>query len=772
MIRIVAILVVAIILVSYFTICVDNPEDEDDEPVFATDVIDYDDCMMTAYSEIEQSLRASGYYVSLGCIESESAYGLLAVSSEAETYYDESGTTYYEAAFVTHDELDLPMDLEGRIITDLYSDTEDYVTVWAENINELNGQFVNKGHIVNYSVKDSMLSIQESEIPYNRYSEKSLYQSFIESNVDKSQYMFDYDNGCQIFGDSVGESNLQSVFENLDYDQLESELNLKIEQQLKQFELEKIDIMSYCKETITSYLSTTLPSSYRGVELSQLIKEFNELDSNEYLVWGDDGRTVQFALDPPEEASDAERAGALAVALAAVALAAVTYGIGGWPALIISGALASAAVDVAVQVTFQKVPLKDIDMREVLITLIASTLSFALAPALGTIGVFVSDALIGGVATGAEYLLHGQEASGFFDAVFEGVLISALFSLVPFDKIVKAFKTVSMDIGKMHFIHPLFKSDAQKATQDIMKLFNVKNIMKKINTIKGHPPEVIIDLDVPGHNVQKQVMNLSKADIEKYPRLNGKLDLIVVDKVPVADFSSYAPSLNGVQAIGEIRFVNVGSRTISSDIPMTGIASKDVQLLSMSKGDLASAYHASNYDQALTEMSQSMGITKNDLIQLKKCSGKSEVERLDVIDNILEHNKVLNREELLEFTKESLALHEQFVIDGNSLKAVGVLVPEDGVHRYSHLGLNAYSKYQSSEVKIVSESISSSGDRVITWEFVNISGNSDGLLKVDVFFKTDGQKLEIRHYSDGRKETIDVTNGGGFEEMLVNHTSI
>ena len=766
MIRIIAILAAAIILVSYFAVCVDNSEEEEDDPVFATDVIDYDDCLMTAYSEIEQSLLARGYYVSLGCIEDDDTYGLLAVSSEANTYYDESGTTYYEAAFVTHNELDLSMELEGRVITDLYADTEDYVTVWAENITELNGQFVNKGHIVNYSVVDSVLSIQESEIPYDRYSEKSLYQPYIESNVDKTQYMFDYDNGCQIFGDSVGESNLQSVFENLDYSQLESELNLKIEQQLKQFEVEKIDIMSYCKETISSYLSATLPSSYRGVELSQLTKEFNELDSNEYLVWGDSGRTVQFALDPPEEASDAERVAALAVALAAFAIAALTYSIGGLPALIISGGLAAAAVDVAAQVTFQKVPIKDIDVGEVLITLIASTLSFALAPTLGTIGVFVSDALIGGVAAGAEYLLQGQEASGFFNAVFEGMLISTLFSLIPFDKIVKAFKTVSVDLSKMHFIHPLFKSDAKKATQDVVKLFNVKNIMKKINTIKGHPPEVIIDLDVPGHNVQKQVMNLSKSDIDKYPRLNGKLDIVVVDEVPIADFSSYAPSLNGVQAIGEIRFVNVGSRTISSDIPMTGIASKDVQLLSMSKDDLASAYHASNYDQALTDMSQSMGMTKNDLVQLKKCSGKSEAERLSVINNILEHNKVLNREELLEFTKESLALHEQFVIDGKSLKAVGVLVPEEGVHRYAHLGLNAYSKYQSSEVKIISESISSSGDRVITWEFVNISGNSDGLLKVDVFFKTDGQKMEIRHYSDGRKETIDVTNGGGFEEML------
>lgn len=751
------------------------PDDSKENDSLALKML-HDDTEAIILKEIKEGLENEGYYISLGYLRSSGDYGLLAIPFDADVFSSnyvlssssnsnlvekENASTkkeitsisnYIESSFIGFNAIEPKYTLKDIIIEDFYAPNSTLAPIYTFDISDIDGQIVNNDSLIKYHVHNSVISYSIEQIPFDRYADDEQFEKYVEDNADKSSYLYDYDIRSQIFGDVNFSYSLESTFDDLDYDQLLEEINKKIINQKEQSSIILYDIPLFCSSALNAYFSSLIGSSYMGIILKDLEEEFNSIAENEYLVIEDGKLVPKLLLDPPIVPSDSyKKMIAISAAIIFVVTSAVTFGIGTIPSLIIGGAIVGASIDIAAQVVLSNHFLSNLDTIELFVSIIASSISFALPGLISEPYALLCDALISGITDSTLTLINTGDLSQTFDAFTTGIVIGCLFDFLgDYLHLAKKYADFSKKINdNWGIIATDFLTPATNKIDKIMLHYNVKKIEEKIAKTNAKQMNQLKQLEIDGYNIRIVTELLDEKQLAKYPDLKDGVTNICIDDFPVTDFSSYAPSLNNVKAMGEIRFINVGSRYNTTNIVSTGVLEKDLMLLRMANGkDLVGSWLASNYDQAYTDMAFNLGITKKDLIDLKHISGKSLDKRVKVIEKVISHSPGMNKEELLIFTKDKLILHEQFIIKDDRLVAVGVLVPES-IHKYSHLGANAYTKYVSSQMEMVESAFSPNGEYITVWESKNISGTSDGIIKIENIRYKDGEYAEKIYYADG-----------------------
>lgn len=813
-----AILAVLIIIASAFVVAIhngsssnndeehfpDNPgpniPDVPEDAGFLSAPAEYDNCESIILQEVKNTLEMGGYYVSLGYLKSVDTYGLLAIPSDSSCYeikkddqiverdnndlnleemqsFHEAGSistmsvgttsdddaiekgiklnsVYAESTFIGFDVITPRYCIEDLIIEDVYAKNSSLVPVYVFDLSDIEGQFVNNGQFVQYSVNNSVIYYSAEEIPFDRYVDSNNFENYVESAYDGKSNLYDYDIRSLIFGNSSVEFTLESAFNDIDYDALIAEINDRINNQKSHVKFIIEDIPEYCIQLVNAYVASISDSYYMGIKLSDLEEKFNNLKENEYLVIEDGEFVPHLQLDPPVVPSTKYKViVGIASGILFVTATVLAFATGGVPALLLGGAIVGAAIDTAVQVCVNDRFLYDLDITELIVSTVASSMSFILPGLVSQPLAIIGDSLISGITDCTLTVLQGSNFCDGFNAFVAGVTIGALFNVI--GESVHFLKKLPTDIRKnsnWDLLDSIQDKSYVPVNNKIIQHYNVLKIEQKLNAFKSKNLKNIENIELNGYSVKLQTEEMTPDNIVKYPELKNGMKYIVVDGFPVADYSDYAKKLHGIDAIGEIRFVNVGSRNTTEDIVATGILDEDLALQRTAKEKgLSEAWFSTNYDQAYTDMSFHLGITKKDLIDLKKVSGSSEEKRLKVIDCVIKHSPQLTRNDLLQFTNEKLILHEQFLIIDNRLVGVGVLVPKS-VHDYSHLGLNAYSRYTSSKMEVVETAFAPNGDYITRWEATNINGTSDGILRIDNINCHSEVMIEKIYYRDGTQQ--------------------
>ena len=216
----------------------------------------------------------------------------------------------------------------------------------------------------------------------------------------------------------------KSLFSELDYDDLEKEINRILQTQNLNFASVDVTSCAYiAQEAIVSYLLSLQQETFLGYGVPELVEAAGLLDPLEcYRITSDGIKTLK--IEKGSKASDLTKwlVGSVCVIVTAVALvgAVVFFECPALSAL--SGAVAGAAIDTFMQVVISGKDLDGVDWRKVALSAVAGALGGYLGPYIyaasgGSILTYfvldsAIDGLIGGIERAAEAWMDGSDADG------------------------------------------------------------------------------------------------------------------------------------------------------------------------------------------------------------------------------------------------------------------------------------------------------------------------------------------------------------------------
>ncbi|WP_026528267.1 hypothetical protein [Butyrivibrio sp. VCD2006] len=234
--------------------------------------------------------------------------------------------------------------------------------------------------------------------------------------------LYSYDDNKYLYNPEVGnyvELSGEAVFENVDFNELEAEINRILDEQDSNAFSVRIDTsLKFGQEAVETYLSKFNEKTFLGCNVNELVKEVKKVDPNQCVSYTPDGN-VKVSIDEgiPKEPS------AMAKWLVGIGCGMAVAGSIALEILVPSSKLASsavcgAAIDVFMQVVIENNAVECINWEKVAISATAAALMAWACP----LGV---NAITKGVTTKVGNEILGRLAGYGFQTISNSVILGA-----------------------------------------------------------------------------------------------------------------------------------------------------------------------------------------------------------------------------------------------------------------------------------------------------------------------------------------------------------
>ena len=423
------------------------PEDEIEDIVSSVTFLSYDpddyigDLETFVYGLLINELEYI-YDVFPACIQLSDSYYVygLAYTDYSECYVNDDETVaYFMSGFLPFvGELDIPdEDFEsGLYIHDLEFEYENTKFVWKYRSEAFLEHCVVYGAYLQYGVSEDGY-ITYNAIPYEREKcDTSLGALY---SYDDTRYLYDTDFGnyTPITGESLAIE--------IDYDELEREINAILEEQNANFMTYDITTVAYtAQDAVVSFLLSMQEETFLGYSVDYLIEASQSLNPLECFRITSDGLTViDIAEIPPEEPTAFCKwlVGTACVIVTAIGIVGSMVFVACPPLSALAGAVTGAAIETFMQVVIDNKTLGDVSWEKVAIAACAGAISGFLGPYIQTLGgasYFFIDSAVDGLIGATEQAIFawmdgksGKEVLSSFGYGFAlGAGLSAAFKVV------------------------------------------------------------------------------------------------------------------------------------------------------------------------------------------------------------------------------------------------------------------------------------------------------------------------------------------------------
>lgn len=367
-----------------------------------------------------------------GCVDlvdGSIVYGI-AYTDYSNCYVNEDETyCCFDAGFIPFNgELPVPQEDfdSGLSISNLDFTDSKTSFLWAYGSDPFMQHCVVYGQYLQYGVDDDGAVFYKNSDYVDGVCDESIGSLY---SYDKARFLLDLDVGTYMRITGV------SLFSQLDFDELEKEINRILITQDKNFAT--VDIVScanFAQEAIVSYLLSLQEETFLGYNVDELVAAANTLDPLECYRITEKG-LITLKLEEGTKASDLTKwlVGTTCVIITAVAIVGSVVFIECPPLSALAGAVAGAAIETFMQVVISDKELDSVDWRKVAIGAAAGALSGFLGPyiyaATGGMGFAyfaldsAIDGFIGGIERATEAWMDGNDAAGVISSFGMGVAI-------------------------------------------------------------------------------------------------------------------------------------------------------------------------------------------------------------------------------------------------------------------------------------------------------------------------------------------------------------
>lgn len=436
--------------------------------------------------------------------------------SDLASYFEplDGGKGYFPAGFlidgnnvVISDE-----DVEaGLEIENLSYQNDDYGFVLAYDTEPYFEHCVVDGKYVKYGI-DKNGNIFHEECDYSREACDTSIGALY--SYDENKYLYDPNVGeyVNITGDSL--------FETIDYDALEAEVNRILDEQDLNFSSVDIKTIAYfAQEAVNTYLLSLQEETFMGCNVEELIQAISELDPMQCIRITPDGNVlVDIEKDLPQEPSlIAKWAVGICCGIAVVGSVALQIFV---PAATpLSGVISGAAIDVFMQVVVENSTVEDINWGKVAISATSGAL-MAWACPMGAATITKSVAS----KTGSEVLskIAGYGVLTFSNAIVSGTT-NASFALIDKRSKEEIFDSflIGMALGSCCTVAASALSEVGHATMKALSSSTKQgnwlvNLSKKASTFIGNHQVKLFNDSVENVLSPKSVYEASQAGMWEY----------------------------------------------------------------------------------------------------------------------------------------------------------------------------------------------------------------------------------------------------------------
>ena len=399
----------------------------------------------------EYKLCYNVFNASIELSDGEMVYGI-GYTDYAERYDSDDGKIFFPAGFIALiGEPEIPKsEIEnGLEIFDLECEDDEHGFVLAYDTDPFTEHCVIWGQYLQYGVDDDgSITYKAEEFDGENYDETigNLY------SYDDSKFILNFDQGEYTPLTGV------SLSEQIDFAELEAEVNKIIEEQNKNFQKAEIEtIVAEAPERLEAALLSMQTETFMGYEVSELIEMTKDLDPMECIRFTPDGAIVVNVSDEMPQTSAALTKWLVGITCVMLVIGSVAIdlfvkvetkdveGTKTKPLDALSGAIAGAAIEVFVQVVLDNYQIEDINWKKVAIAsctgAIIASMPGIIKKATGKIGNefakylaesglgTISDALLLGMNEAIFSMIDEKEVDEVFDSFKTGCIIGASFSV-------------------------------------------------------------------------------------------------------------------------------------------------------------------------------------------------------------------------------------------------------------------------------------------------------------------------------------------------------
>ena len=354
---------------------------------------------------------------------------------------EDGSRNYFPAGFLpNYGEMAVPDDAieKGLVVYNLDYEDDSYGFVYSYGTTPFLEHCVINGNYLKYGVEQSGVITYESQ-PYERgYCDENLGALY---SFDENRYVFNPD-----VGEYVSISGT-SLFESLDYDALEKEINQILASQDYAFSQEEIrSTVYFAREAVESYLLSFQQETFMGYDVDLLVAEVQSLDPTEFIRFTPEGYIViPIEEDIPDAPSDLAK-WLVGASCGIVVIGSTALSIFVPAARPVSGAITGAAIDVFMQVVVENRSVSGIQWSKVAVAAVSGALmawacplgasavtssvgkaggSIALSKLAGYGVLTLSNAFVSGTTNAAFALIDGKTSDDVWDAFLIGAAIGA-----------------------------------------------------------------------------------------------------------------------------------------------------------------------------------------------------------------------------------------------------------------------------------------------------------------------------------------------------------
>ena len=261
---------------------------------------------------------------------------------------------------------------KGIEITNLDYANDDYGFVYSYSTDEFQEHCVVDGQYVKYGIDENGVISYSTEEYEKGVCDESLGALY---SYDENRMLYDPDMGEYV--PITGES----LYEIIDYDALEAEVNRILDEQ--DFNFSKVDIETHAKfaqEAVSSYLLSLQEETFMGCDVDVLIEEVSKLDPMQCIRITPEGNViVDIEKDIPQEPTALAKwtVGICCGIAVAGSIALTVFVPAAAPA---SGAISGAAIDVFMQVVVENHAIEDVNWGKVAVSATAGALMAWVCP--------------------------------------------------------------------------------------------------------------------------------------------------------------------------------------------------------------------------------------------------------------------------------------------------------------------------------------------------------------------------------------------------------
>ena len=453
-----------------------------------------------------------------GCVDlsdGSTVYGLAYTDySNCMTNEDESLCCFDTGFIPFNGELPVPQEEfdSGLYISNLDFADEKTSFLWVYGSDPIKAHCVVYGQYLQYGVDDNGSIFYEATKYIPRDYDESIGSLY---SYDAARYLLDFDIGTYIGVTGV------SLYSQLDYDEIEKEINQILLTQDKNFAT--VDVVScayFAQEAIVSYLLSLQEETFLGYNVSELVEAANSLDPMECYRITSDG-LITIIIDDGTKASDLTKwlVGTSCVILTAVAMVGSVVFIECPPLSALAGAVAGTAVEIFMQVVISEKDLGNVDWRKVAIGAATGALSGFLGPYLaasyGGFAYFALDSsidgLIDGIERATEAWMDGDDAADIINSFGTGFALGFALSA--------GFKGLGASVSKIASkMGPGVRKTAERYLPNLTKKVSAikLNIGSAVNSMKKAADNTIFHSQYISRKIaDKQIQRLISKNVDE-----------------------------------------------------------------------------------------------------------------------------------------------------------------------------------------------------------------------------------------------------------------